>query len=76
MNSTLVNFYPLTLLLPLWLFIHVDVGASNASKAQAQMSLAVEAFLVCIPPLFPLVKKNVWKEADVKYVLWLRLYDT
>lgn len=49
-NSTLVNFDSLILLLPLWLFIHVDIGASNASKAQAQMSLAVETFLVCTPP--------------------------
>lgn len=44
----LVNFYPLTLLLHLWLFIHVDVGASNASKTLAPMSLAVETFLMCI----------------------------
>lgn len=44
------KFNSLILLLPLRLFIHADICASNASKARAQVSLVVETFLnpVCI----------------------------
>lgn len=51
-NFTIVHFYPLSLLLPLWLFIHSDIGASNASKAWAQISLDVETFLIHTRLLF------------------------
>lgn len=57
-NSTLVNFYSLILLLPLWPFIRVDIRARNASEARARISLVVETFLtlVCTSPPVPPVK--------------------
>lgn len=68
--SALVKIFVPILLLPHKFFIHVDI---YASKARAQISQIVETFLnlMCIPSLNPILKACFWKEADVKYQVWL-----
>lgn len=67
-NSTLVNFYSLILLLPLWPFIRVDIRARNASEARARISLVVETFLtlVCTSPPVPPVKGEKKKKRSLR----------